>query len=60
MTFYLAFQCYLGVEILFVIPCYNLSIWWLDRVTLLVAFGFMSQILGRWWEPMNGTLSLYE
>ena len=38
--------------------------WWLLRVTLvdldnLVAFG-MPQNFGRWWGPMNGTLSFYE
>ena len=30
------------------------------RVTLVVAFGFLPQNLGRCYEPMNGTLSFYE
>ena len=34
--------------------------WWLVRVTLVVAFGFLPQNFGRWRGPMNGTLSFYE
>ena len=30
------------------------------RVTLVVAFGFLSQNFGRWCGPRNGTLSFYE
>ena len=30
------------------------------RVTLVVDFGFLSQNFGRWWGPMNDTLSFYE
>ena len=30
------------------------------RVTLVIAFGFLPQTYGRWWGPMNGTLSFYE
>ena len=26
-------------------------------VTLVVAFSFLSQNIGKWWGPMNGTLS---
>ena len=29
-------------------------------VTLVVAFVFLPQIFGRWWGPVNGTLSFYE
>ena len=34
--------------------------WWLVRVTLVVAFGFLPQNFGRWRGPTNGTLSFYE
>ena len=27
--------------------------WWLIRVTLVVAFGFLPQQFGRWWGPTN-------
>ena len=27
--------------------------WWLIRVTLVVAFGFLPQNFGRWWGPTN-------
>ena len=27
--------------------------WWLIRVTLVVAFGFLPQIFGRYWGPME-------
>ena len=27
--------------------------WWLVRVTLVVAFGFLSNNFGRWQEPTN-------
>ena len=29
-------------------------------VTLVVAFGFLPQNFGRWWETSNGILSFYE
>ena len=34
--------------------------WWLVRVTLVVAFGFLPQNFGKWWGPTNTTLSFYE
>ena len=30
-----------------------LHYWWLGRVTLVVAFGFLPQNFRRWWGPMN-------
>ena len=36
------------------------NIWWLVRVTLVVAFNFLPQKFGRWQVPMSGTLSFYE
>ena len=30
--------------------------WWLVRVTLLVAFGFLLQNFGKWWGPTNDVL----
>ena len=27
--------------------------WWLVRVTLVVAFGFLPKNFGRWWGPMS-------
>ena len=38
----------------------NILHWWLVRVSLVVAFGFLPQNSGRWWRSMNGTLSFYE
>ena len=35
-------------------------IWWLVRVILVVAFGFLLQNVGRWYGPTNCTLSFYE
>ena len=32
--------------------CY---IWWLVRVTCVVAFGFLPQNFGRWWGPTSDT-----
>ena len=34
--------------------------WWLFRVTLVVAFGFLNQIFGRLREPMNRTMFFNE
>ena len=36
------------------------SIWWLPRITLVVAFGFLPQNFERWQGPTNDTLSFYE
>ena len=34
--------------------------WWLVKVTLVVAFGFLRQKLWRWWGSTNGILSFYK
>ena len=36
------------------------SYWWLVRVTLVVAFGFLPQNFGRWWGPTSGNFFVCE
>ena len=36
------------------------GVWWLLRVTLVAAFGFLPQNFGRRWKPTIVTLSFYE
>ena len=38
----------------------NIADWWLVRVTLVVAFGYLLQNFGKWQGATNGTLSIYE
>ena len=53
-------QSLLGLMWLLLHVSMFVSCWWLVRVTLVVAFGFLIKHLGRRWGPMNGTLSFYE
>ena len=34
--------------------------WWLIRITLLVAFGFLSQTFGRWQGPTNCSIVILQ
>ena len=35
----------------------SVSFWWLVRVNLVVPFGFLSQVFGRYWGPANDTFA---
>ena len=35
------------------VPHYIVIHWWIVGVTLMVAFSFLLQKFGRWWESMN-------
>ena len=52
--------CTLASLVRLLAAIFTTLVWWLVRVALVVVFGLLPQIFGRWRGPTNSILSLYQ